>query len=93
MQDLPVQIPKESTQSLANELLITLGTSSTKNDVNGDGSGLLPLRLNTPVKPKNRLDQAEKLGQTTSYESSSTSKSGEARSEGNGDGSILLIGD
>ena len=33
------------------------------------------------------------MGQTTSYESSSTSNSGEARSDGNGDGSILLIAD
>ena len=94
-QGLPIKIPEESTQSLANESLITLGTSLTKNDVNSDGSGLLTISIKYPseAKESTRSSEAEKLGQTTSYESLSTSKSGEARSEGNGDRSILLIGD
>ena len=52
-QDLPIEILEETTQSLPNVSLITPGTSSTKNDVNGDGSGLLTVPINYPVKPNN----------------------------------------
>ena len=62
--------------------------------MNGDGSGLLTVPIKYPSEAKESIQssEAEKLGQT-SYESSSTSKSGEARSEFNCDGSILFIGD
>ena len=93
-QNLPIEIPEESTQSLANESLITLATSSTKKNVSGDGSGLLTVPIKYPSEAKESIQssEAEKMGQT-SYESLSTSKSGEASSEFNCDGSILFIGD
>ena len=61
LQDLPIEIPEESTQSLVNESLITLGTSSTKNDVNGDGSGLLtvPIKYPSEAKESTRSSKAE----------------------------------
>lgn len=76
----------ESIQALGNESLITLESSKTTSDVNGDGSGLL-------TGPINYSSEAEELILTSGNESLITPESSKTKSDVKGDGSILLIGD